>query len=351
MSRELAELRAVIRDVVADSWGRAPLSDVVPDAADHAAALWRQATQDIGLVALHLDEDNGGANLGLAATAAVVAEAARQLAPVPLLTSLGMAPTVLTAGDILVPDLVAPTVWGRVRTTLTPRPVTTITVDGATLHGAAGVVPDLPGAERILLCLDTQDGIDVWAVDADTAGVAITPVEVLDPTRPQARVDLDGADATLVARLSADQWEHARAIASLLVASELIAIASHVLATTADYARTRQQFDRPIGSFQAVKHTLADMHLAVTRADAAVQHAIAIADGADGDLVADACTALALAGEATEFATREAIHVHGGIGFTWEHDLHWYRRRAESAAVLVMSPREARDHFATALGF
>jgi hypothetical protein len=182
------------------------------------------------------------------------------------------------------------------------------------------LVPDLDVVERVAL---VDAGGDVSVVDSTS--VSAQPVEMLDSTRPLFDLGTaDGMPATpLVAR------------AYVLVAAELVGTVRTLLDMTLAYARERVQFDRPIGSFQAVQHKLADVALERERAEAAVFYAAMCLDAGDSDAIRAAHVAKAAAGSAARKAAKDAIQTHGGIGFTWEHDLHLFIRRAYTSEFLL----------------
>ena len=177
--------------------------------------------------------------------------------------------------------------------------------------------PDLDLADRVAF----TDGTVV-----DASSVPAQPVEVLDSTRRMFAVDVPGhadGDGSLATR------------AHVLVAAELVGTVRTLLDMTLAHARDRVQFDRPIGSFQAVQHKLADVALERERAEAAVFYAAMCLDAGDPDSVRAAHVAKAAAGVAARKAAKDAVQTHGGIGFTWDHDLHLFVRRAYASEFLM----------------
>ncbi len=185
-------------------------------------------------------------------------------------------------------------------------------------------------------------------MDADHPGVQRIPLGTLDPTRPQANVGLFDAPARLVAGPEeADRViDHALQVGSALLAVEQVGAAQHLLDLSVDYARNRLQFGRPIGSFQAVKHRLADDLVAVEHARSTAYHAIwALTDGSDDSELAVSIAQAICSAAFTRVAT-DTIQVHGGIGFTWEHQAHLYYKRAYTDAALLGSAEEHRARVA-----
>ncbi|GAH40195.1 unnamed protein product, partial [marine sediment metagenome] len=204
-----------------------------------------------------------------------------------------------------------------------------IVFDGRSATGTAkfvlGALPDG------LLILPAGD---VWLlVDATTSGVTVTPLEATDFSRPLARVECSGAAATVIGAPVAD-------LAVTVLAAEAAGLARWQLQTAADYAKVREQFGKPIGSFQAVKHMCAEMLLrsqqvAVAASDVAEAAVEAAAGGDRTQLSIAAAVAAAAAIDAAKHNGRDCIQVLGGIGFTWEHDAHLYLRRAYATAQIL----------------
>jgi alkylation response protein AidB-like acyl-CoA dehydrogenase len=195
------------------------------------------------------------------------------------------------------------------------------------------------GAADVLL-VPTPDGL--FAVDSGE--VRLTPVVSLDETRPLYDVALDAAPATLIASgpAAAAAWETALTAGAVVLASEQVGAATWCLESTVDYVKTRYQFARPVGSFQAVKHRLAQLWVEVTQARAVARYAATcLADG-DPDLTVAASLAQAHCGPTAVKAAEECVQLHGGIGFTWEHPAHWYLKRAKSSAIALGTAAQHR---------
>jgi alkylation response protein AidB-like acyl-CoA dehydrogenase len=187
--------------------------------------------------------------------------------------------------------------------------------------------------------------VALYAVDANGPGVQRTLLVTLDLTRPQATIELSDAPARLLA--GPDEADrvitHALQVGSALLAAEQVGAAAHLLNLSVEYAKSRLQFGRPIGSFQAVKHRLAEGMVDLEHARSATYHAVwALGDGSDDPALA-AAIAQALASAAFSRIAADTIQVHGGIGFTWEHQAHLYLKRATTDAALLGSA-EAHRH-------
>jgi alkylation response protein AidB-like acyl-CoA dehydrogenase len=221
---------------------------------------------------------------------------------------------------------------------------------GWTINGERPAVLNANAADLILVEVADDSGPSVFAVRKDAPGLTVTPLSTLDLTRKQAAVRFHGTPARLVGQRGAAGAALQQTIdrAVLALAAEQTGGAGRLLEMSVDYAKVRYQFGRPIGSFQAVKHKLADMALDVERMDSAVWQAAA----------ADSEPALRLAaGIAKVFCSEayfrlavETIQIHGGIGFTWEHPAHLYFRRAKSTEFLLGSPSAHRERLLQTLG-
>jgi alkylation response protein AidB-like acyl-CoA dehydrogenase len=209
------------------------------------------------------------------------------------------------------------------------------------------------------------DPVRTWVLDADLAdtvavvlpgpsvafldrpGLTLEPVTLLDSSRRVFTLEVPpGLEGTSI---ETDRLATIAQRAMVAATAELVGTTRWMLTTTLQYAKDRVQFDRPIGSFQAVKHRLADMSLALERASAAVYAAAMAHDAADSDRIAATHAAKAAAGEAATLVAKDAVQLHGGIGFTWEHDLHLYVRRAYTAEAFLGSTAWHHDRLADLL--
>jgi len=301
------DVTASVAQYLAKELSRADLHERLRTGAAVPATSWPRAA-GLGLFSLGLPEEAGGAGCAVVEEALVARELGRQLAPVGFLGSVLGARVAHAAGDDAVRDALAEG-RARVAVALPARP------------GADGLdVLDLPGADWVLL---TDDGaVAMSAVSASGA----EQVESLDPSTTLSRLPLTSLGARL-----APGPPHQRELAllgRLLVAGMLVGIAEAARDASVEYARTREQFGRPIGVFQAVKHPIADM---ATRCEAATSllsfAALALRDGRpDADF--QVASAKRVAGRAAVDTARVDVQVHGGMGFTWENDAHLFLTRA-----------------------
>ena len=353
------QLRAVVRDLLAD---RSPLTAVLArvDAGEaDDVPLWRALAADLGCAGLLTDESYGGAGASYREAAVVAEETGKAVACVPYLTSAVMATAALLGtGDA---DLLAGLASGRLTAALgvgfTSMPGAETNSwpvrigppqDGDGPGGArlTGTVTGVAGALAADVLLVPGDGVPfgLYAVDATAAGVTTTPLVSLDATRLLADVTLDRTPGRPVATGE----DAARAVAAALtagagvLASELFGVAEQCLGMTVSYVKERRQFARPVGSFQAVKHRLADVWVAVTQARAAARYAAACLATGDPDTPVAVALAKAASGDAAVLAAQECVQLHGGIGFTWEHPAHLLLKRAKSGSLALGSPDRHR---------
>lgn len=329
------ELQAVARSYVQqrDLRGQARTWLDVADAP--LPAFWGEIAS-MGWLGLHLPEEVGGSGAGLLQTAVVLAELGAAVAPGPVLSTLVVSATLgaLAPSDPLLGDLASGAVRGAVG--LDTELAWTET---GTISGTAGVVLGADVAELLLLVI----GEDAVLVDAQSSGVGVAAVKTLDPTQRCARVELEDVIVTPGRRLEG-AGRHVLAVARALAAAQAVGGAAACLDMAVAYAKLREQFGRPIATFQAIKHHCADMVVAVELSESVAWDA-ARSLTAGPDERAELAAAVA-ATQALPHFVRNAqtnMQVHGGIGFTWEHDAHIYLRRALGLTALLGDRRAAAD--------
>jgi len=321
--------------------------------------VWSRMATELGLQGIHVPEAMGGAGLGQVELAVVFEELGRRLACVPYFSTVGLAVnTLLASGDEaaqaeLLPRLASGEATGTLGVL---EDAGTWDLDGLgtqarrsgegwVLDGHKSFVVDGHTADVVLVAARTPAGLAVLAVEGGAAGLERVPVPTLDQTRKLARLELSGTPARLVGEAGgAETWlRRALDLAAVALATEQVGSAQRCLDMTVAYAKVRQQFGRPIGSFQAIKHRCADMLLRVESARAAAYYAAwAAAEDAD-ELPAVASLARAYCSDACSWVAGETIQVHGGIGFTWEHDAHLYFKRAKASELLLGDPAHHRE--------
>jgi alkylation response protein AidB-like acyl-CoA dehydrogenase len=368
---EQDELRDGVRAVLARECPISLVREVVEKGAT-PDALWSQMVE-LGWPALTVPERAGGLGMGTVELAVVVEELGRVLAPGPFVpTVTQFAPIVAEAGSreqqerflggIAAGELTGTLALveesgsveaGHVTATATPDG------DGFVLEGAKETVVEASTADEIAVVARTpgtrgDNGVGAFVVSR--ADVRLEPIDALDSTRPLARVALDGvrigADRALgdPGPATATAVRRAVEVAATALAVETVGAAQAIFDITLAYAKQRQQFGAPIGSFQAIKHKFADMLVALERARATSYFAaLTIAEDDDRRALATS-TAKAAAGDCAALLAKEGIQIHGGIGYTWEHDMHLYVRRVKSSSLLFGNAAQHRARVADLIG-
>lgn len=358
---ERDDLRETVRSVCADAGGTAAVRQLPEHSPGIDAALWDTLGRQVGLAALGLPEPAGGIG-GLAEIAVVCEELGRTLAPVPLLSSTVLAGQVL-AGCGTAEKALAELAEGTVHALAVAAPDGTwrpgavpvaVSWQGGApvLDGTAPFVLDGADARALVVAAAGADGVDLFLVDPGGPGVAVRRVSTLDLSRGQAVVTFSGARARALTAGGEGAQVVSRAldVALVALAAEQLGGAQAALDMTVAHVRDRTQFGRAIGGFQAVKHTCADMLLQVEGARSAVTRAVRVAHAPEA-LAEAAAVAQAWACEAFVSVAAECVHLHGGMGFTWEHDAHLYFRRAQSDAVLLGGAAHHRERLAGLLNW
>ncbi len=324
------ELRATVRAFLARHATPGEVRAAALDGDGFARAAWERLTGEMELTALAVDAELGGAGAGFVEVAVVLEELGRTLLPTPYL------PTVVLAHVAADPDLLARIVAGATVgvgiESGEPASGDREHVDGVADHVLEGAHADV-----LLLAVELDGESALVTLDARADGVEVEPRATLDHTRRQARVR---CSRTPVLRLSA-RGEGERAVARardvycVALAAESVGAAARCLEMTVSYLKERVQFGRPIGSFQALKHRCADLATELEAARSTAYYAAWAVDGAPEELPVVAPLARAVCGEALLRVAAETIQLHGGIGFTWEHDAHLYFKRAKANGLLA----------------
>ncbi|MCU1592372.1 MAG: acyl-CoA dehydrogenase domain protein [Frankiales bacterium] len=318
---DLKELRSTVRGF---------LEHIAPARSQLAddPSIWKRLTAELGLTGLAVPEAQGGSGASFVELAVVLEEAGRCLLRAPLL-STAVAAAVLGVGDGA--DLLPALLDGSTSAAFV---VGDISTAGAGRDLLSGSVPQVVDAAAAGLLLVTA-GDTLYAVDAAIA--VVRPAEALDPTRPLAGVELDGTHGRPVGDSA-----YALDLLHVALAAESVGAARRVLEMTVDYLKVREQFGRPLGSFQALRHRIADLTVELEAATSTVWYAARAAATGAPDLPVVAPLAKATAQDAFTHVAGEAIQLHGGIGFTWEHDAHLFFKRAWTTALLHGDSRTLR---------
>jgi alkylation response protein AidB-like acyl-CoA dehydrogenase len=320
---------------------RCPPESVVSvyDAAPHDfSGLWDTLAVDMGMAGLLVPEQLGGAGAGPREAAVVMEEIGRAVAPVPFLPSAVLATVaLLQAGDT---DTVKQLAAGSLTATLAV-PLSTApddAVDGVSVSdsasGLTGRVTSVAGASQadvLVVPVAGPDGLELHTVSPDTAGVQVSDVLTLDMTRPLANIEFSRAVSSRVDNGSAEAAVAAALqTGAALLASEQLGISQWCFDTTLAYVKQRKQFGRAIGSYQAVKHRLADLWIEVNAAAGAARYAADTCARRDDEAAIAAAVAQAYCSGVAVHAAEECVQLHGGIGMTWEYPAHLYLKRAKS---------------------
>lgn len=356
LQEEHADLRDSVRALLADRNPEETVREWAARPEGFDVDLWRDFGGELGAAGLTVPEEFGGHGFGWVEQAVTLQEAGRALYGGPLLSTVGLAVPALLAADS---DEVRAELLPRIAsgellaTAAIPAPGRTLPVtasargEGVALTGTLRAVLDGGTAEVLLLVAPDEHGGSLYLVRAGE-GVTARPLKTLDLVRRQATVVLEGAPAVrLSTGRGAEIAERVRDRAVLALAAEQLGVAERALEMSVEYAKTRVQFDRAIGSFQAIKHLCADMLVGLESARALVEHAAWLADHRTAHLPAAVAAAKVLCSEVAASITADTIHVHGGTGFTWEHPAHVYFRRAKTAEVLFGDPDRYRVELAT----
>jgi alkylation response protein AidB-like acyl-CoA dehydrogenase len=366
LTDEQQQLRAMVRDLAANRGSSERVRQVMLDEGGFDATTWKELAE-LGLVGLTVAEEHGGAGASFLELSIVFEELGRRLVPVPLLSSLLGITALQHAGTTEQLGAHLPGIAGGStkvalahldaagRLTADPGVTARRDGDGWVLDGEAGYVVDGAGADLLVTAAVTDDGLQLFVVPASADGVSRTATPVLDLTRPMAGVTYQGVRVDEADRLSGGDpvtaLHAALADGSVAIACEQVGGAQQLLEMTTSYARERIQFGRAIGSFQAVKHKLAEALVKLEAARSAAMHAArVIADGDAEERAIAVPMAASLCAEVYEAIAADSIQLHGGIGFTWEHDAHLYFKRAKATKLLLGDPKTHRRLLADVLG-
>ncbi len=359
---EQHELRAAVRRFCAEHSDEATVRRLMEATPPFDPKSWLRLGSELGVLGLGVPEERDGSGGGLVDAAIVVEELGAALFCGPVFGTLALSiPALVAASDSSVrTETLGPLVAGA-RTSAFAVPdraghfaaeAVTVCADTSgqtwTVSGTVERVVDAGAADDLLVAAHGPDGVALFVVDAAGAGVERTVLSTMDPTRPQATVRFTDAAARLLAGPgeAAGICGRALRVASVLLAAEQVGGARHLLDLSVSYANERLQFGRPIGSFQAVKHRIADMLVELEHARSAAYHgAWALQDGTDDPAVAASIAQATCSAAYTRIAA-DTVQVHGGIGFTWEHRAHLYFKRAFTDAALLGSAEQHRDRIA-----
>jgi alkylation response protein AidB-like acyl-CoA dehydrogenase len=313
-------IKRTAKDLLADRFKFERVRELAEAGRDDEEA-WKELCE-LGWPGIFIDEEHGGQGLGIVELVILMEELGYVLAPVPFLSNAAAGLMIQAAGSDEQKQRWLPGIAsGEARGTA-----------GIVRGGEAKLVPDADSAELIVLCVP-EGGVSV----VERAAAEVEPVSTMDSTRRYARVRANGGEA-----LEGDPTG-GMAAGALAVAAELTGIAQRAMEMAVEYARDRKQFGRPIGAYQAVSHRCAQMLLETEGARSASYWAAWTADAEPESLPLAASMAKSYASDAGWRVCASSLQVHGGIAFTWEHDLHFFLKRAKVDGLLYGMASEHRE--------
>jgi len=367
LTEEQEELRRVVRRFLETTSPIGEARRLMDTSEGYEPAVWKQLSQELALPGVQIPEAYGGQGFGFVELGVVLEEMGRALLCAPYFSSAVMAANaILNAGSesqkgALLPGIAAGETlatfalaepsgrWDASGVELEARRSGTTW----TLHGEKSFVLDGCAADLIVVVArargsEGESGLSFFTLRANADDFTRRPLDVIDPTRKLARLTFNGARAELLGEAGEGGPALAKTLdqASAALASEMVGGAQRLLEMTVDYAKTRVQFGRPIGSFQAIKHKCADMLLELELARSSAGYAAEAADSAEEELPAVASLAKAQGSDAFLHIAAESIQIHGGLGFTWEQDVHLFFKRAKSSEGLLGDPTFHRERLA-----
>jgi acyl-CoA dehydrogenase len=351
---EQVQLRDQVRRFLEDKCGPAAVRAILEGSEPYDRALWK-GLAEMGLLGINIPEEHGGLGLGYLELCVVAEELGRALAPVPFSSSVYLATEFLLAAGSEVqkaawlPKLAAGEAIGTFALAegigqATPKTIRTQAA-GEKLTGVKLPVADGDVADFAVVAAQTPQGLSLFLVNLTGSGVTRTVVQTIDPTRSHAKIEFSGAAAEALGA-PGEAWSIIEAVldkAAVLTAFEQVGGADKALYLACDYALERMAFGRPIGSFQAIKHMLADMYVSATLARSNCYYGAWALSTGSAELPEAAATARISATQAYQHCARNDIQVHGGMGFTWAFDCHLYYRRSNLLALSLGSLSQWED--------
>jgi hypothetical protein len=347
LSEEQQELAGTVRSLLDRRADSSAVRTAIGSPAGYDEELWHTLCAQIGAAALAIPEELGGAGFSVFESLVVLEELGRSLAPSPLLPALMAAEAIAAAGDQAAAGRLLPRIAEGELATLANlgpdgRPLPAIAAacgaDVWILSGTADNVVFGDQAAIVLVAATTDDGPALFEVDPDM--VTRDALPAMDPATRLARLELSDTPATRLG--GADALARARDVRAVAIAATQVGCAQRGLDLTVDYSKERVQFGRPIGSFQALKHRMADMLVAVETARSAAWAAGYAVANATADAETLAVVAATHCTEALDHVAAETVQLHGGIAITWEHDAHLVFKRAHALRQLVGQPHVLR---------
>ncbi|MFW6867741.1 acyl-CoA dehydrogenase family protein [Nocardioides sp. CPCC 206347] len=358
---EHEDLRKVMRDILGAHADHEQVRRSADSPLGYSADLWRLLNDEMSVGAMAVPEDRGGLGVGIAMLAVVLEEAGRALLPEPLLASavLGVRAVLAAPAGNIPDEIVDDVIAGRLVVTLAAGPGTDASLEieesggSRAISGRIGRVMLGASADLLVVAVGPAGAESLHLVDLrGVRGPDRQPLEVLDRTRRHATVELVAAPSYEIAGVG----DAAAVLADLDVVRRIALAAEHVgmieamLDVTRTYLGQREQFGRPLASFQVIKHRLADVLVDLERSRSAARYAAAVFDQDPSSAELASAVAAIIATDAVVRVAHETVQLHGGIGFTWEHPAHYYLRRALGDEAVFGSARTHRALVAELLG-
>jgi alkylation response protein AidB-like acyl-CoA dehydrogenase len=361
-TEEQEQLRQFVRSFMEDKSSEASVRELMETEAGYDTAVWSQMAGQMGLQSLIIPEEFGGQGFTFVELGVVLEEMGRALLCAPFFSGVLASLAVLHSGDdtakanylpgIASGETIAALAYTEENGKWDESGITATADADGKITGTKSFVIDGHTADLLIVAAKSAAGTSLYAVDGNGDGVTRTSLSTMDQTRKQAKIELSGAQGTLIGT-DGGGWETLQTVldlAAVALAAEQVGGAQFVLEMAVQYAKDRVQFGRPIGSFQAIKHKCADMLLEVESAKSAAYYGLWCAAEMNDELASTASLAKAYCSEAYFHAAAENIQIHGGIGFTWEHPAHLYFKRAKSSELMFGDPAYHREQLAQRIG-
>ena len=345
-------LRALLREFFLERTDESAVRETIDSELGDDPKAWQALAGELGVLGLAVPEDFGGGGYTFAEACLVIEEAGRAVACAPILSTLGVSINLVllgadhTVARRILNDVVAGN--ARIATGLPGQGHDVVAIqegDKWLLTGSSSGVLDASAADLLLIAAESAGETRVFEIPPDAQGVLRTPLRGLDLTRRSANLTFDRTPAQPIsaAPLTEEIFSRVRDLATVALACEQVGGAQRALDASVAFAKSRVQFGRAIGSFQAVKHHLADLLVTVETARSAAYEAVDVAmTGSPHELAIASSVAGSYCSEAFAQVAEETIQIHGGIGFTWEHPAHLWFRRAKADVILWGSPSTHR---------
>jgi alkylation response protein AidB-like acyl-CoA dehydrogenase len=374
LNEEQEELRQMARGFLTERSGPEQVRDAMQNPIGYDIETWRQIAVELGWPSVHIPEAYGGLGLGHVDLAVLLEATGEALLCAPFFSTVALGVNaILQIGTEAQKAEQLPELAGGAQTATLAfaeasgqwdasgiETIATPDGNGFRLEGRKCWVVDGHSADVLFVAARVpgsigEEGLSVFRLPGDTPGVTRKARATMDQTRRLAEIELSGVRVGPEALLgeSGQAWPGLRRtldLAAIALAAEQVGGAQRCLDLSVSYSGEREQFARPIGSFQAIKHKCADMLVAVETARSALYYAACIADDGSDDLTTNASLAKAWCSEAYFQCAAESIQIHGGVGFTWEYDPHLHFKRARASESWLGDPNYHRERIAGAIG-